>query len=395
MPSGSRHALSVCVVTAARSEYGAIRWVLDELLARPGMTLQLVVTGAHLSERHGLTYREIEADGITIAERVPVDVDAGGAADLAFAQGALVSGLARAFERLQPDLVLFMGDRYELLAVIQACVIMTIPMGHLSGGEVTEGALDEQVRHAATKAAHLHFVTNEDHARRVRQMGEEDWRVCVTGEPALDAIFRMPRIAPEELRRSLGMATSGPLGLVTFHPVTLRPECQADDLAALDQAMRWAARERGVSFLLTHPNADAGREAIVSAWERFVAETPGSALVRSLGHHRYISALAAADLMLGNSSSGLIEAPSLNLPVVNIGDRQAGRTRGENVIDVGSDYRSIAEGIAAALAYDRSRPIDNPYGGDGQSSKRVVDFIESACASRSRSGLLHKRFVDL
>ena len=385
----------VCVVTGARSEYGLMRWTMEELKARPGLDFQLVVTGAHLSDRYGQTSREIEADGFRIDARVPADIEQDDAPALAAAVGRLTAGMAEAFKRLHPDLVLVMGDRYELLAVAAACVLMTIPMGHISGGEVSEGAIDDQIRHAMTKTAHLHFASNALHARRVLQMGEEPWRVCTSGEPGLDALHRMARMSRAELCAGLGLDPDGPIGLVTHHPVTLTPGALAAELEAVDGAMRRAAAERDVRFVITHPNADAGNRAITPVWEQFVADHPGSVLVTSLGHRRYLSALEAFDFMLGNSSSGLVEAPSFNLPAVNIGERQAGRARGSNVIDVEATEAAISAGIGAALAHDRGGPVDNPYGGDGRASARIVDFIEEALRTSTRTQLLRKRFVDL
>ena len=385
----------VCVVTGARSEYGLMRWTMEELKARPGLDFQLVVTGAHLSDRYGQTSREIEADGFRIDARVPADIEQDDAPALAAAVGRLTAGMAEAFKRLHPDLVMVMGDRYELLAVAAACVLMTIPMGHISGGEVSEGAIDDQIRHAMTKTAHLHFASNALHARRVLQMGEEPWRVCTSGEPGLDALHRMGRMSRAELCADLGLDPEGPIGLVTHHPVTLTPDALAAELHAVDAAMRRAARERGVRFVITHPNADAGNRSITPVWERFVADHPGSVLVTSLGHRRYLSALAALDFMLGNSSSGLVEAPSFNLPAVNIGERQAGRARGSNVIDVAAMEGAISAAIGEALGRDRGGPPDNPYGGDGEASARIVDFLEAALTTRSRADLLRKRFVDL
>jgi len=395
MQRGSEAPLKVCVVTGARSEYGLMRWMMEELRARPGIDLQLVATGAHYSERHGLTYREIEADGFVIDRAIPIPVERDEPVELVRSVGVLTSSLGEAFTSLEPDLVLVMGDRYELLAVAAACILMTIPLGHLSGGEITEGAIDDQVRHSLTKSAHLHLVTNRTHAHRVFQMGEEDWRVCIAGEPGLDALHRMELMSREELCADLGIAPEGPVGLVSYHPATLAGDAQAEELHALDQALRRAAQERSARFVISHPNADAGNRTIVEHWTRFVADHPGSILVESLGHLRYLSALKALDFMVGNSSSGLVEAPSFNLPSVNVGERQAGRERGANVIDVPGEAEAILEGLAVALAYDRGRTIGNPYGGDGRASIRIVDFVEQALRGRSRSELLRKRFVDL
>ena len=383
--------ITVSVVTGARSEYGLMRWPMQVIADDPRFVLTTVVTGSHLSEAYGGTYREIEADGFHIDAKVPVTLGSGSDADLVRAVGEMTSGFADVFAATYPDLVLVMGDRYELLALCAACVLMTIPIAHVSGGEITEGAIDEQIRHAVTKMAHLHFVANETYAARVRQMGEEGWRICVSGEPGLDNLRRLPLLTKGELERVLELDLSGPTALVTYHPVTLNKDSKRTELGALIAAME----EADLQYVLTYPSADPDSEAIINALTVFRDRHPRRAvLFKNLGQKRYLSTLQNVTMMIGNSSSGLFEAPAFNLPVVNVGDRQKGRMRATNVIDVAGDKASILRGIEAALAYDRSVGCGNPYG-DGRSSERIRDFIADTFAHRTRDQILRKRFADI
>jgi GDP/UDP-N,N'-diacetylbacillosamine 2-epimerase (hydrolysing) len=384
----------ICVITASRAEYGLLRWVMQDIQDAASMHLQLIVTGSHLSAAHGMTVVEIETDGFVINERIPMALEDTSTEALSISTGELTKEMARSLSRLQPDLVLFLGDRYELMAVISACVIMTIPMAHIAGGEITQGAIDEQIRHAISKMAHLHFVANETYAKRVRQMGEESWRICVSGEPGLDTLHRQELLDCGDLSADLGIDFSEPTALVTYHPVTLELDELDRQLSALSQAMEVAQEQNGIQYLITHPGADAGNDRVVSFWQKFVAQKPNRKLVANLGYKRYFSALRYATLMLGNSSSGIIETPSFNLPTVNIGNRQGGRMQAGNVIDVDCEAKEIIGGIVKALEYDRSSICENPYG-DGCSAARIVGFIERSLGERNRGALLSKKFIDL
>lgn len=367
-----------------------MRSLLQDLKAHDSVDLKIIVTGSHLSETFGLTYRDIEADGFTIDEKLPGSLDTHSGAALAKTVGTWTGQFAEALERMSPDLVLVMGDRYELLAVSSACILLSIPMGHISGGDITEGAIDDQVRHVLTKSAHLHFVANEVHGDRVRQMGEEDWRVCVCGEPGLDGLARTPPMDIDELGRDLGIDLRRPTALVTFHPVTL-------EAALIEQQMRAllaALDANDLQYAITYPNADAGSEVIIRSILEFAQRHAQSVVVRkSLGHERYVSLLRVVAMMIGNSSSGLVEAPAFNLPVVNIGTRQAGRMRAANVIDVDCTSIEITRGLAWARRYDRTKPCPNPYG-DGNSSARICEFILRNFAEHTREEILRKRFAE-
>lgn len=382
--------IKVCVVTASRSEYGLMRCVLRDLADDARFELSLVVAGAHLDAGFGMTVDEIEADGFAIDARVPASFGDGSALDLATAIGTMTDGLARGIAAIGPDLVLVMGDRNELLAVAAACLVLTIPIGHISGGEVTEGAIDEQVRHAMTKMAHLHFVANETYGGRVRQMGEEAWRVCVSGEPGLDNVRRLELMDRDELSRALGLGFSAPTALVTYHPATV------ETMTADDQAIQLidALERAGLEYVVTYPNPDPGSDSIIRRLEDFCRHAGERAVIfKNLGQKRYLSTLKHATMMVGNSSSAVYEAPLFNLPAVNIGDRQKGRMCASNIIDAACETESIVAGIDTALHYDRSRECEKLYG-DGRSSGRIVDFIAGTFAERDKGTILRKSFVD-
>ena len=306
--------------------------------------------------------------------------------------GAGMLGLAPALAELAPDVVLVVGDRVELLAVAAATLPLRIPLAHVSGGEITEGAIDEQVRHALTKLAHLHFVSAEEHAARLRQMGEEPWRIAVTGDPALDLVATTERLGVAELGRRIGVALDPPVFVVTYHPTTLSTLSPQRGGRAPPRGP--GARSRALSSSpLPTPIPAAGPSARRSSASS-AARPNRRALIASLGQPAYYSLLAVADLMVGNSSSGIWEAPSFELPVVNVGDRQRGRLRAANVIDVVCDSAAIGDGIRRALdpGFRASLAgLVSPYG-DGRATDRVVSVLREVDLG---SDLLCKRFVDL
>jgi UDP-hydrolysing UDP-N-acetyl-D-glucosamine 2-epimerase len=378
------------VVTVARSDYGHLMPVLEQIRDADGLSLVLFVAAGHLSERLGSTVRAIEADGWFIAERVEMPSDADAPEEVAAAAGTGLAGFARAFARQRPDLVLVLGDRLEVLAAAAAALPLTIPVAHLHGGEVTEGALDEQARHAITKLSHLHFPAAEPYARRILQMGEEPWRVHCVGAPGLDRLPRLAVLSREELARRIGLPLRRPTMLVTFHPVTL----EYRDTAAHVEELSVALEGLDGDAIITCPGADSSHSTVIRRLEALAAARPGTRLVRSLGEDVYCSLLREADVMVGNSSSGLIEAPSFGLPVVNIGARQRGRLRASNVIDVGPRREEIAAGIGQALRAEFRRSLVglvNPYG-DGRAAPRIVQVLRRVELGRR---LIQKRFVDL
>jgi UDP-hydrolysing UDP-N-acetyl-D-glucosamine 2-epimerase len=381
---------TVAAVTVARSDYGILRPVLRAIAAEPALRLRLIVTGAHGSAAFGSTMSEIERDGFAIADRVDAAPESDAPLGVAQAMGSAIDGLAAAFARCRPDLLLLVGDRFETLAAASAAVPFTIPIAHVHGGELTEGASDEQMRHAITKLSHLHFVAAHPFAKRLIQMGEEPWRVTVSGAPGLDNINQLPRLDAGALARTVGMPIEPPVVLVTLHPETLRPECAAAQVAELAAALETIE----ATIVATAPNADVSHGAIVAGLRRFVAHRPRAAFVPHLGTQAYFGLMRHAAAMIGNSSSGLIEAPSFELPVVNIGERQAGRLRAANVIDVKDSRDAIAAGIRRALSPEFHASLGglvNPYG-DGHAAPRIAARLASVAIDRS---LMVKRFHDL
>jgi GDP/UDP-N,N'-diacetylbacillosamine 2-epimerase (hydrolysing) len=382
--------IKVCVFTAARSEYGLMRWVMQEIADDPRFQLSVIVAGSHLDERFGKTVSEVEADGFSVDAMISSDLPDGSREQLPKIMGQLIEGIGATLTSLQPDIVMVMGDRFELLPLMSVAVVLNIPIAHVSGGEITEGAIDDVIRHAMTKASHLHFVANREYRDRVIQMGEEPWRVCISGEPGLENILRLPRMSRDDLSANLGLDLSQPTALVTLHPETLSDTPVEDQVRVMCEAME----ESGLNFLITYPNADPGFDVILRFWTAFCEKRSNAVLVKNLGQKRYLSSLASCAMMIGNSSSGIVEAPSFNLPVVNIGRRQAGRMRAANVIDVNWTKDDIGAGIAAAARYDRSATIENPYG-DGRSAKTICDFMFNAFSRHGKRRIAMKKFNDL
>jgi UDP-hydrolysing UDP-N-acetyl-D-glucosamine 2-epimerase len=379
----------IALATFTRAEYGSIAPVMRALDETGEFETQLIVSGTHLSPWHGKTVDTICADGVPIAERVEMQLASDAPEGVAKSIGLAMSGFARAMARLRPELLLLAGDRTELLAPATVALLYAIPVVHLSGGEITEGAIDNQVRHAVSKMSHLHFVCMAEHARRLHQMGEDPSRVHVTGDPALDTIKRMKAMSLDELASSLEMKLDRPITVVTCHPTTLGGMGAEAEVEALLGGLR----NLGGSMIVSMPNADVGGRAILARLREFSAQRPATKLFSNLGQERYYSLLAQADLMVGNSSSGIWEAPSFGLPVVNVGDRQRGRTRAGNVIDVEMTADAIRGGIEKALdpAFRRAlRGLVNPYG-DGEASRRIARIL---CGISDPRSLLQKRFFD-
>lgn len=381
---------TIAVVTVGRSDYGIYSPILREIQAHADLQLHLIVSGAHLSPEFGTTVREIEAAGFTVGARVEMLVSSDSPEGIAKSTGLGVIGFAQAYAQPRPDLVVVLGDRFEMHAAALAALPFCLPVAHVHGGELAQGAMDDALRHSMTKLSHLHFVATEEYARRVAQLGEERWRITVTGAPALDNLRTVPLMSPGELQATFGVTVVPPPVLVTFHPVTLeydQVEWQAGELMrALDEA--------GLPVVFTQPNADPGGRRIGELIDEYVRVHSSAHRVDNLGTRGYFSVMALAAAMVGNSSSGLIEAPSFGLPVVNIGIRQSGRVRGSNVIDVGHTQAEVLDGIRRATRpgfRDALRDRPNPYG-DGHASGMIVERLRTVALD---STLLIKRFQDL
>lgn len=361
----------IAVVTGSRAEYGLLYWVLKDLQARPEVDLQLIVTGMHLAPEFGLTVNEIERDGLPIARRVDMLVSGDTPTSTAKSVALGVIGMSDALAQLTPDVMLVLGDRFEILAAAQAAMIHNVPIAHIAGGDTTEGAFDEAIRHAITKMSHLHLVTTESSARRVRQMGEDPARVLVVGSPGLDHLNRRPLLDRPALESSLG----APLGrrnlLVTFHPVTLEAgegQRQQNELLSV-----LAGLDADTACWFTLPNADTGGRALAADLQTWAAGRPNARVFASLGQLRYLSLMSQVDVIVGNSSSGLYEAPSFKRPTVNIGDRQRGRLAAASVLHCEPRADNIAAALERAWTLD-CKDVVNPYG-DGQSSGRIVQSL--------------------
>ncbi len=382
---------TIAVVTVARSDYGILMPVLREIERRDDLRLALVVGGMHLAPEFGYTAADIEADGFAISERVEMSLASDTRIGTATSIGLGVIGFANAFNRIAPDLIVLLGDRFEMHAAALAALPLGIPVAHIHGGEVTEGAFDESLRHGISKIAHLHFVSTEEYGQRLRRMGEEPWRITISGAPSLDNLESLTLLTRDELAKNIGIPLSEHPLLITWHPATLTLERSEQQLEALLAALVKAAEQ----LIFTAPNADpSGRRAHQRIAE-FVATHRDAYLVENLGTLRYFSLMKLAGAMIGNSSSGIIEAASFELPVVNVGPRQNGRTRAINVIDVPDDEDSNA--ITTAIAKARSsefrselQGMTNPFG-TGLAARIIVDRLAN-CPLDAR--LRAKKFFD-
>jgi GDP/UDP-N,N'-diacetylbacillosamine 2-epimerase (hydrolysing) len=380
----------ICVITGTRSEFGLLRWFMQEVQSEPMLELQVIATGMHLSPEFGMTYREIEQAGFSIDVKVEMLLSADTATAVTKSMGLGLIGFADAYTRLAPDLIVVLGDRFEILAAATAALIAGIPVAHLHGGETTEGAFDEAIRHSITKMSHLHFVAADDYRRRVIQLGEQPERVFLVGGLGIDAIKRITLLEREALETSLDFKLGRKNLLITFHPVTLEgatsQKQMAELLAALDELT-------DTNLIFTMPNADTGGRELAGMVEAFVATHSNARVYASLGQLRYLSCMQYVDGVIGNSSSGLAEAPSMGVGTINIGDRQKGRLSASSVIDCAPTVASIRE--ALIKLYDpafRSTLPDtvNPYG-NGGASKKIIEVL----STYSIESLLKKSFYDI
>lgn len=381
----------ICVVTGTRAEYGLLRWVMQGIEQSPALTLQLVVTGMHLSPEFGLTWRDVVVDGFRIDRKVEMLLSSDTPVGIAKSMGVGLCGFADAFAELQPDLLLVLGDRYEILAAASAAMVARIPIAHLHGGEATEGLIDESIRHAITKMAQLHFVAAEEYRRRVIQLGEAPERVFLVGGLGIDSILRLPLLERDALEQALDFRLGSRNLLVTFHPVTLEVSTAEVQMAELLAAL---AELNDTHLIFTMPNADTDGRVLFGMIEDFVAQQPQHRRAyASLGQLRYLSCLRHVDGVVGNSSSGLAEAPSLKTGTINIGDRQRGRLKAASVIDCAAERGAIRAALvqlfSPAFRASLSRVV-NPYG-NGGASAAIVRTLETVVFD----DLLKKRFYDL
>jgi UDP-hydrolysing UDP-N-acetyl-D-glucosamine 2-epimerase len=381
----------ICIVTGTRAEYGLLYWLCREIEADPALQLQLVATGMHLSPEFGMTVKAIEADGFEVSQRVEMLLSSDTPVGIAKSIGLGVIGFADAFDRLKPDILVVLGDRFEILAAAQAGMVAKVPIAHIHGGEATKGLIDDPIRYAVTKMAHFHFVAAEPFRRRVIQLGENPKRVHTVGAPGLDHLRRSELLDRQGFEDAIGFKLRTPTFLVTYHPVTLDTGDPAEPmrelLAALDE---WPH----ALVIFTKANADTEGRIINEMIDAHAAHHPERAKAfTSLGQKRYLSALHQVDVVVGNSSSGIIEAPAAGVPTVNIGDRQGGRLRASSVIDCDAERGAITDALRRALnpAFrEEVRRTISPYG-DGDASRRILQLLKEA----PLEDVLKKGFYDV
>lgn len=380
---------TIAVVTTSRADYGHLYWPLRELQARSEVELKLIAIGAHLSPEFGHTVHEIERDGFNVDDRVECLLSSDTDVGMAKAIGVATLGLADVLGRLRPDLLLLIADRFELLAPASVAVALRIPIAHIEGGEVSEGAIDDAIRNALTKLSHVHFTPTESARQRVLAMGEEEWRVHRTGAPSLDHLRRRALPSRENVAARLGLDLSAPTVMVAVHPVTLA----RDTLAEADAVFEALARlPQAVVFCF--PNADAGSRALIARAEAFCGASARARLYVNLNPADYWALLGQVDLLLGNSSSGIMETPALRLPTVNVGRRQQGRERARNIVDAEPNADAIVAAVERALqpSFRASlEGMENPYG-DGHASERIAAVLATVPLG---DALLVKRAVPL
>ena len=381
----------ICIVTGTRAEYGLLYWLMKEIQQDQALDLQIIVTGMHLSPEFGLTYKKIKEDGFPITEKVEMLLSSDTPAGVTKSVGLGVIGFAAALERLKPDILVVLGDRFEIFAAVQAALIALIPVAHIHGGETTEGVIDEAMRHAITKMSHFHFTAAEPYRKRVIQLGEAPKRVMNYGALGLDNIKKIKLLNRVTFEKAIDFKLSDPSFLITYHPVTLSdisPEKSFDELLnAIDQFP-------GATIIFTKANADTAGRIINYNIEKYVEKNPLRAKVfTSMGQLLYLSAIRNTDVIIGNSSSGILEAPSFCKPTVNIGKRQNGRLKADSVIDCGETKQAIVAAIKKGLSPEFEKVLEktkNPYG-YGKASFKIKEYLKKV----SLQNILMKKFHDV
>lgn len=382
--------MKVCVVTGTRAEYGLLYWLMKEIQTDKSLELQLIVTGMHLSPEFGLTYQEIEKE-FNIDKKIEMLLSSDTPIGISKSIGLAQISFAEAYEELKPDLVILLGDRYEIFAAASAAMIARLPITHLHGGETTEGAFDEAIRHSITKMSHLHFTATEEYRNRVIQLGEMPERVFNVGGLGIENIKRLPLLSREEFERSIDFKLNEKNLLITFHPVTLETDTAEKQFQQLLDALDIL---ENTNLIFTKANSDTGGRVINKMLDKYVAANPKKSIgFTSLGQLRYLSALQFVDAIVGNSSSGLAEAPTFKIGTINLGDRQKGRIRSSSIIDCKEDKKSILKSIEMLYSTEFKeilKTIENPYG-DGYASHKIIEQLKKT----NLDNLLKKSFYDL
>lgn len=381
----------ISILTATRAEYGLLKPIIDRLNSVSEFDVRIVVTGAHLSPEFGLTYKEIEQDGIIIDEKIEMLLSADTPSAISKSMGLAMISFADYFEKLMPDILVVLGDRYETLAVCNVAMNQRIPIAHLYGGETTEGAVDESIRHAITKLSYLHFTSTEVYRKRVIQLGEHPDRVFCVGAVGIENIVNQQLKSKEELASSIDFNLDKPYAMVTFHPVTLEDNQSQEQFEAL---LNVCKKHQNMNFIFTKANADANGRIINKMIDKYLDQHNNAIAFTSLGMNRYLSALKYCEVVIGNSSSGLLEAPSFGVPTINIGDRQKGRLQAESIINCVPTYEDIDNAMKIALSGDfKYKAINtvNPYGDGNTSQKVVATILDYLLNGKIR---LKKKFYD-
>lgn len=379
----------ICFITGTRAEYGLLKPLIDEFIDDDDFEVQIIATGMHLSPEFGLTYKEIENDGLKINEKIEILLSSDSRIGVSKAMGLALISFAEAYERLQPDLLVGLGDRFELFAAVAAANVANIPVAHLHGGELTFGAFDEGFRHSITKMSHLHFTSTEEYRKRVIQMGEHPKSVFNVGALGIDNIRKMKLLSKDELEKVLEIKLSTPSFLVTFHPETRLQNSKK----SFNELLNAFNEIENAQIIFTLPNADSGGRALIKLINEFVKKNKNRALAfTNLGQMKYLSLMKYVDGVIGNSSSGIIEALSFKIGTVNIGNRQKGRISPENVINVYANKSEIKKAINFILSDEfltKIKNVKNPFG-DGKTAQRIKKIITKSDFEK----LKNKEFYD-
>ncbi|CDG37104.1 UDP-N-acetylglucosamine 2-epimerase [Acetivibrio thermocellus BC1] len=382
----------ISVFTATRAEYGLLKPIINKLNKIKEFDVRIVTTGAHLSPEFGLTYKEIEKDGFHIDEKIEILLSADTPSAISKSMGLVLIGFADYFKRINPDLLIVLGDRYETLAVSMAAVNQRIPIAHLYGGESTEGAVDESIRHAITKLSYLHFTSTETYRKRVIQLGEHPDRVFNVGAIGIENILNEKLLSKDELEKELKIDLSKPYAMACFHPVTLEENTSEKHITALLEACK---AYKNMNFIFTKTNADTDGRIINRLIDKYAEENDNITAFTSLGTVNYLSVLKHSAMIIGNSSSGLLEAPSFGIPTINIGERQKGRIQATSVINCNPNEEEIKQAIKKALSdsfIKQAKETVNPYG-DGNTSERIIEVIKEYMLGEKIN--LKKEFYDV
>ena len=379
----------ISVITVARSDFGHYMPVLRQIQEDPDLRLSLIVSGMHLSPEFGMTVSNIEEEGFRVDHKVEMLLSSDTPEGISKSIGLGTIGFAQVYTQCKPDIIVVLGDRFEMYSAVLAALPFKIPIAHIEGGAVTEGAIDDALRHSITKMSHIHFVSTKEYARRVIQMGEEPDRVHVTGSPTLDNLHQIRLLSRDETQSDFELKLPEKFLLVTYHPVTLEYE----NVSWQVKELLYALEKSHLHIIFTMPNCDTGGYTIRNQIREFAKNNPYAQIIENLGTQGYFSIMSLATAMIGNSSSGLVETPSFKLPVVNIGNRQKGKVRCSNVIDVGYSKDEIYAGIQTAISpefKEKTRSVVNLYG-DGHAAGRIVSVLKEITLNQK---LLIKSFVD-